>query len=79
LMFASPVIIPMELVADKPVFLAILEANPMTPVINAVRTMFFGGALDWGGLGYASGCALVLIMAGLAVFQRVERSFADVV
>jgi lipopolysaccharide transport system permease protein len=79
LMFASPVIIPMELVADKPVFLAILEANPMTPVINATRTMLFGGTLDLGGLGYAAGCALALILAGLAIFQRVERSFADVV
>ena len=79
LMFASPVIIPMELVSDKPFFLSILELNPMTPVINAIRAMFFGGALDWGGLGYASGFALVLIMAGLAIFQRVERSFADVV
>ncbi len=79
LMFASPVIIPMELVADKPFFLSILELNPMTPVINSIRAMFFGGTLDWSGLGYASGFALVLIMAGLAIFQRVERSFADVV
>ncbi len=79
LMFASPVIIPMEMVADKPFFLNILELNPMTPVINAVRTMFFGGQLDWGGLGYAAGSAAVLLVIGLAVFQRVERSFADVV
>ena len=79
LMFASPVIIPMELVADKPVFRMILELNPMTPVINATRAMFFGGPLDWAGLGYSSAAAAVLILLGLAFFQRVERSFADVV
>lgn len=79
LMFASPVIFPMEVVAKNPTLLGILQLNPMTPVINAVRTMFFGGALDWAGLAYASGASLILIMLGLAFFQRVERSFADVV
>ncbi len=79
LMFASPVIFPMEMVAKNPALLQVLQLNPMTPVINAVRTMFFGGALDWAGLGYASAAATVLILGGLAVFQRVERSFADVV
>jgi lipopolysaccharide transport system permease protein len=79
LMFASPVIIPMEMVADKPVFLRILQLNPMTPVINAVRAMFFGGPMDWSGLGYACAASALLILLGLAVFQRVERSFADVV
>ena len=46
---------------------------------GGIKTMFFGGALDWAGLGYASAAATVLILGGLAVFQRVERSFADVV
>jgi lipopolysaccharide transport system permease protein len=79
LMFASPVIFPMELVAKNPTHLHILQLNPMTPVINTMRTMFFGGTMDWAGLGYASGMAVVLILIGSAVFQRVERSFADVV
>lgn len=79
MMFASPVIFPMEVVAKNPVLLKVLSLNPMTPVINAVRTMFFGGSLDWTGLGYASAASVVLILFGLAIFQRVERSFADVV
>lgn len=79
LMFASPVIFPMEVVGKNPTLLHVLQLNPMTPVINAIRAMFFGGTLDWGGLGYASAAAMVLIMTGLAIFQRVERSFADVV
>ncbi len=79
LMFASPVIFPMEVVAKNPTLLTVLQLNPMTPVINAVRTMFFGGSMDWWGLGYASAASGVLILLGLVVFQRVERSFADVV
>ena len=79
LMFASPVIFPPEVIAQNATLHDILQLNPMTPVINAVRGMFFGGAMDWPGLGYASAAALVLLFGGLAIFQRVERSFADVV
>lgn len=79
LMFASPVIFPPEVIAQNATLHDILQLNPMTPVINAMRTMFFGGTMDWVGLGFASGTALVLIVVGLAIFQRVERSFADVV
>lgn len=79
MMFASPVIFPMEVVAKNHTLLTVLRLNPMTPVINAVRTMFFGGTMDWAGLGFASATAVALILLGLAVFQRVERSFADVV
>ncbi len=79
LMFASPVIFPMEVVAKNPTLLRVLGLNPMTPVINSIRVMFFGGTMDWTGLGYALVMALVLLAAGLVTFQRVERSFADVV
>jgi lipopolysaccharide transport system permease protein len=79
LMFASPVIFPPEVIAQNATLHDILQLNPMTPVINAVRTMFFGGTMDWVGLGFASGTSIALILVGLAVFQRVERSFADVV
>lgn len=79
MMFASPVIFPMEVVAKNHTLLTVLSLNPMTPVINAVRTMFFGGTMDWAGLGFASAAAAALILLGLAIFQRVERSFADVV
>ncbi len=79
LMFASPVIFPPQLVADKPALLALLNINPMTPLINTMRAIFFGGTVEWMGLAYASGFAAILFLAGLAVFQRVERSFADVI
>jgi lipopolysaccharide transport system permease protein len=79
LMFASPVIFPMELVAKNVTMLTVLELNPMTPVINAIRAMLFGGSVPWTGLGYAAAATAVLLAAGLALFQRIERSFADVV
>ena len=79
LMFASPVIFPMEIVAKNATMLAVLQLNPMTGVIVAFRTLLFGGVVDWGGLGYSAAFAVGLVLVGLALFQRVERSFADVV
>jgi len=80
LMFMSPVIFPLSLVAEKsPAMLPVIKANPMSPIIEAVRSMFFGGAIDWMGLAYAGIFSLVLFVIGLAIFQKVERSFADVV
>ncbi len=79
LMFASPVIFPLSLVAKNPTMLAVLKLNPMTPVIEAVRTMFFGGVLDWGGLGYTLGFASVVLALALVVFHKVEQYFADIV
>jgi len=79
LMYASPVIFPLSLLQGRPTLELILRINPMTPVIEAVRTMLFGGALDWTGLAYATGSTVVVLFAGLLLFQRVERSFADIV
>lgn len=79
LMFASPVIIPLEKVAQHATMFTVLKLNPMTPVITATRAMFFGGEMDWHGLAYATCFAVVLCTVGLGIFQRVERSFADVV
>lgn len=80
LMFMSPVIFPLSLVSAKaPALLPIIEANPLSPVIEGFRAACFGGAIDLGGLLYASCFTLVLLAVGLAVFQKVERSFADVI
>ncbi|MBL7965255.1 MAG: ABC transporter permease [Flavobacteriales bacterium] len=79
LMYASPVIFPLSRLQNYPVLLRVFELNPMTPVIEATRVVFFGGALPWAGLAYATGAALVISLLGLVFFHRVERSFADIV
>jgi lipopolysaccharide transport system permease protein len=79
LMYASPVIFPLSRLAQYPWLLRIFELNPMTPVIEATRVMFFGGELPWAGLAYATGAGLGISLLGLLFFHRVERSFADIV
>ncbi|HEY0978064.1 MAG TPA: ABC transporter permease [Flavobacteriales bacterium] len=79
LMFASPVIVPLEMAERQPVLYTILRANPMTPLIQSTRAMLFGQPVPWGDLVYSAGCTAVMLVLGLMVFQRIERSFTDVV
>lgn len=79
LMFASPVIIPLEMAAGHPVLHAVIRANPMTPVIQAMRATLFGQPLPWIDLAWSAGTILLIGAVGLLLFQRVERSFTDIV
>ncbi|MBK7248360.1 MAG: ABC transporter permease [Flavobacteriales bacterium] len=79
LMYMSPVIFPLaKVAADSPVR-PVLEANPITPVIEGFRGALLGTAMDWSTLWYSAICAVVLLLVGLTLFQRAERSYADVV
>ncbi|WP_316782841.1 ABC transporter permease [Pedobacter frigiditerrae] len=81
LMYATTVIYPLSTALEKyPAYAWIIEYNPMTPIIETFRYGFLGeGAFSWGGLGYASGITLVLLLVGIVVFNKVERNFVDTV
>jgi ABC-type polysaccharide/polyol phosphate export permease len=53
--------------------------NPLGPVIDALRrTVLLGHPPDWPTLAAAGGTAAVTVVAGYAVFKKLEGSFADV-
>ncbi|MBS1581557.1 MAG: ABC transporter permease [Bacteroidetes bacterium] len=79
LMYASPVLFPMARLQQMPLLLALFRLNPMTAPIEATRAAFFGGPLPWGGLLYTTVFALVVGLVGIGVFNKVERSVADIV
>ncbi len=79
LMYASPVILPLSRLRQFPVLLRVFELNPMTAVIEAFRAVLFGGAVPWDGLAYSALVALVVLVVGVVTFNKVERSFADIV
>ncbi|MEO8588901.1 MAG: ABC transporter permease [Flavobacteriales bacterium] len=79
LMYMSPVIFPLSRVETNSPIRPIIEANPLTPVIEGFRGALLGTSPDWTTLWYPAVTAVVLIITGLALFQRVERSYADVV
>ncbi len=77
LMYLSPVIFPLSRVPEGGVLRRFLELNPMTPVIEGFRAVLVGSAMDWSTLVYGASCGMVLVVVGILVFQRAERSFAD--
>jgi lipopolysaccharide transport system permease protein len=78
LMYAAPVVYPLSAIPQK--WRWFLLVNPMTPLIEAFRLGFLGqGTLSWPLLAYSAGFAAVSLLAGIAIFNRVEKTFMDTV
>lgn len=78
-MFATPVVYPLSLAASKK-YNWLIMANPFTGIIETFRYAFFGsGTFDWGYLGYSTGSTLAILMIGIIIFNKVEKSFMDIV
>lgn len=79
LMYASPVIFPLSRLEPGSKAYQFISANPMTPIIEGFRGALLGTPVQWGTLWYAAAVGTALLIIGLAMFQRAQRSFADVV
>lgn len=78
LMYASPVIYPTSLVPAQ--FQKFLWYNPLQHIIDCFRYAFTGGGhLDIGGLMYSTIFTLIMLLAGIMLFNRTERTFMDTV
>ena len=76
-MFATPVIYPARSIPEK--WLWLIQLNPLTGLIEGFRAAYLGQAFDMAALGSSVGISLVLLLAGVAYFERVERRFADII
>jgi lipopolysaccharide transport system permease protein len=77
-LFATPVIYPSSGVHGH--WRIILGLNPMTGVVEGFRWALLGIGAGPGGMIYTSMCvALLLVFTGLMYFNRMERTFADIV
>lgn len=77
MLFLSPIIYPSSIV--RPSNRLVLALNPMTGVIEAIRTTFEGGtAVNWEILGISAVSSLALFIFGLYFFKATERFFADI-
>jgi lipopolysaccharide transport system permease protein len=76
-MYATPVIYPMSTVPKS--YRWIIEANPMSAIIESFRAVYLGGAVSWYGLGISAGITLCLLTAGVVLFNKVEKTFMDTV
>lgn len=78
LMYATPVIYPLSSLSSK--YKWIILANPMTPIVETFRYAFLGsGSFHWLYLLYSAVATLVILVAGIIIFNKVEKSFTDTV
>ncbi|NJM39008.1 MAG: ABC transporter permease, partial [Akkermansiaceae bacterium] len=76
-MYATPVIYPVSQVPEK--YRWIINLNPMSPIIESFRAIYMGGAVPWNSLSLAAGSTSVLLLLGILIFNKVEKSFMDTV
>ena len=79
--FLTPVIYPLEGISgleEHPTVVALLHwLNPITPAIEAIRSVLFVGELPfWGDALYLCVAALVALALGAFVFSRVDDQIA---
>lgn len=76
--YATPIIYPARLISGS--WHWVLALNPLTGIIDGCRWALIGtGTLDGRALALSVTISLLLLVAGLYYFRRVERRFADVV
>ena len=77
--YITPVIYPLSMVTNPKLHL-LMSLNPVTPVMEAIKYSLLGhGQFDWLWLGYSVLCTLVLLIFGLMLFNKVQKSFMDTV
>lgn len=81
LMYTTTVIYPLSTAISKyPAYSWIIKFNPITAIIETFRYSFFGkGTFSWELLGYSVFVTLVLLISGMVVFNKVEKTFVDTV
>lgn len=78
LMYSTTVIYPLSAANESISW--IIEANPMTALIETFRYGFLGkGSFTWSSLGYSAFSTATILCAGIIIFNRVERNFVDTV
>lgn len=76
LMYATPVIYPMNSVPDKYQF--IISLNPLSSIVESFRYILLGtGSFVLSGLSYSFLVMLFFLFLGIMIFNRVEKSFMD--
>ena len=78
-MYATPIVYPFSMVTDE-TLRTIIMLNPMTSIIEAFKYATLGqGYFSWGALSYSFAFMSILLIWGIVVFNKVQRSFMDTV
>ena len=78
LMFATPVIYPISSLPEK--YKWYVLANPISSIVETFRFAFLGaGTFRWDYFAYSVVSTILLLVIGVIIFNRVEKSFTDTV
>lgn len=79
LMYATTVIYPLSYAKEKG-YGTIVELNPMTGIIEAIRYAFLGkGEFDLSSMSYSVIVTLVVLFFGILIFNKTEKNFVDTI
>ena len=76
-MYATPIIYPMSAVPER--YHWLIQANPMSAIIESFRAVYLGGTIPWNALGVSAAVTLFLLVLGVVLFNKVEKTFMDTV
>ena len=77
-MYATPVAYDISVIPEK--FMSLYMLNPVTPIITMFRYAFLGiGSPCWAEYGISCVVTFVVLILGIMMFNRVEKTFIDTV
>jgi lipopolysaccharide transport system permease protein len=78
LMYTTTVIYPLSSAPEK--YKTLISLNPMTGIIEAFRYAFLGqGQISINTLGYSTLFTIVVMVFGILIFNKTEKTFVDTV
>ena len=78
LMYATPVLYPLSAVPER--YRMIIEWNPISPLMELMRLAVTGtGTVSFYSVGYSLLCSVFLLLAGILVFNRADKTAIDLV
>ena len=77
-MYATPVVYPLSLIPEN--YKPFLLINPIVPVMEIFRKAYLGaGTIDMNSILISMGITFFILLSGIVVFNRIERTFMDTV
>ena len=77
-MYITPIVYPISSLSGK--IKTIIMLNPMAPVVNNFKYALLGsGQMEWGYWGISAIVTVIVLFAGVVLFNRVEKTFMDTV
>lgn len=76
-MFLTPIVYPLSVVHEK--WRWIMYLNPLTGIVEGMRASLTGRTFNWVAILFSIVITFVVLPISIRVFQRIEKTFADVI